>query len=81
MEDLGEVGVLPHPVAVAADVDDMTVGGGPGSGKAVVVTSLHGPSCSIHESLIGERRVSGYNSSFPGQQLSGRRYEGKTAIL
>ncbi len=47
----------------------------------VVVTSLHDPSCSIHEFSIGERRVTGYNSSFRGQQLSGRRYEGKTAIL
>ena len=25
MEDLGEVGVLAHPVAAAADVDDMAV--------------------------------------------------------
>ena len=25
MEHLGELGVLPHPVAVAADVDDVTV--------------------------------------------------------
>ena len=60
MEDLGEVGVLTHPVAAAADVDDVTVVQEPTAGNSR-------PKPSTDTAMRGARRQPDYTRSSFGK--------------